>query len=85
MKISHKMTITDKLKEILKVKKLRQKDLAGKLNVSEKTMSFWLNGKKLPGPSNEDRFRRFTLVYIVIRTLATKFSSLFRIFRVKPS
>ena len=45
MKISHKMTITDKLKEILKVKKWRQKDLAGKLNVSEKTMSFWLSSE----------------------------------------
>lgn len=57
MKITHKMTITDKLREILRVKKWRQKDLAGKLGVSEKTVSFWLNGKKLPGPSNEDRIQ----------------------------
>lgn len=55
MKISHKMTITDKLKEILKVKKWRQKDLAGKLDVSEKTMSFWLNGKKLPSLENTNK------------------------------
>lgn len=55
MKISHKMTIIDKLKEILRVKKWKQKDLAGKLNVSEKTMSFWLNGKKLPGLENTNK------------------------------
>lgn len=53
MKITHKMTIIDKLREILRVKKLKQKDLAGKLGVSEKTMSFWLNDKKRPSGESE--------------------------------
>lgn len=55
MKITHKMTITDKLREILRVKKWRQKDLAGKLGVSEKTMSFWLNEKKRPSGESETK------------------------------
>lgn len=48
MKISHKMTTGDKLKEILWVKKWKQKELAAKFGVSEKTMSFWVNNKKRP-------------------------------------
>lgn len=54
MKITHKMTATDKLREILRVKNWKQKDLAGKLGVSEKTVSFWVNGKKQPSAVNED-------------------------------
>lgn len=53
MQISHKMTIPDKLWEIIRVKKWKQKELAGKLDVSEKTMSFWINGKKRPSVGKE--------------------------------
>ena len=48
MKITHKMTMADKLREVLWVKKWKQKELAAKLGVSEKTVSFWVNGKKQP-------------------------------------
>ena len=44
MKITYKMTVQDKLREILRVTKLKQKDLAGKFSVSSKTISFWVNG-----------------------------------------
>lgn len=60
MQISHKMTVPDKLWEIIRVKKWKQKELAGKLNVSEKTMSFWINGKKRPSESKE---REISLLY----------------------
>ena len=54
MKITHKMTATDKLREILRIRNWKQKDLAGKLGVSEKTVSFWVNGRKQPSAVNED-------------------------------
>ena len=60
MEITHKMTIPDKLWEIIRVKKWKQKELAGKLNVSEKTMSFWINGKKRPSEGKE---REINLLY----------------------
>lgn len=50
-----KMTTTDKIREILRVRGLRQKDLAGKLKVSEKTVSFWIHGKKQPSAENKAR------------------------------
>lgn len=52
MYISHKMTVSDKLREIRQEKRWSQKELAGKLRVSEKTMSFWINGKKQPARAN---------------------------------
>ncbi len=55
MKITHKMTIPDRLREILRVTGWKQKELAGKLNVSPKTMSFWVNAKKRPSEQSEAR------------------------------
>ena len=46
------MELAGKLKEILRLKKWNQMELAGKLEVSEKTMSFWINGKKQPAAKN---------------------------------
>lgn len=66
MKITHKMTETDKMGEILRVKKWKQKDLAGKLGVSEKTVSFWMNGKKQPSAVNSERINSiYSELYVV--------------------
>ena len=54
------MTVVDKLKEILKLTKGTQKELAGKLGVTPKTMSFWLNHKKRPSVAHE---RKITELY----------------------
>lgn len=48
MEISHKTTFQDKMKSILLERNWKQKDLARKLEVSEKTISFLLNGKRRP-------------------------------------
>ena len=48
MEIQHEMTIADKLREVKKVTGVTQKELATRLGVSFKTMSFWLNGKDTP-------------------------------------
>ena len=48
MKITHRMTASDKLREIIRVKKWKQKELAKQFGVSEKTVSFWINDKKRP-------------------------------------
>lgn len=47
------MTVTDKLREILRVTGWKQKDLAGKFEVSPKTISFWMNGKMRPSNEKE--------------------------------
>ncbi len=48
MEISHKTSFQDKMKSIMLERKWKQKDLARKLEVSEKTISFLLNGKRKP-------------------------------------
>lgn len=53
MKIVHRITSIDKLKEILKITGWKQKDLAKELDVSPKTMSFWLNNKRRPAEDKE--------------------------------
>ena len=55
MKITHRMTVSDKLIEIMRVKKWNQKALAGKLGVSQKTVSFWINNKKRPSILHEQK------------------------------
>lgn len=72
MKITHKMTATDKMREILRVKKWKQKDLAGKLGVSEKTVSFWINGKKQPSAVNLERINS---IYSGVYEIASKNSA----------
>lgn len=53
MNINHEMSYSDKLKEIKRTTNATQKDLAMKLGVSSKTMSFWLNGKDIPSVRHE--------------------------------
>ena len=43
MKIKHTMSVSDKLFEMMRVKKWNQKALAGKFGVSEKTNNFQFN------------------------------------------
>lgn len=57
MNIEHEMSYSDKLKEIRKVANTTQKDLAMKLEVSSKTMSFWLNGKDKPSVKHEKKIQ----------------------------
>lgn len=57
---NQQMTVVGKLKEILRMTRGTQKELAGKLGVSPKTMSFWLNGKKRPSVEHE---RNITELY----------------------
>lgn len=58
MKITHKMTVADKLREILWVKKWKQKEIAARLGVSEKTVSFWVNDKKRPTGARLEEINR---------------------------
>ena len=58
MKITHKMTVADRLREILRVRKWKQKELAGKFGVSEKTVSFWVNDKKRPAEAHMDKIEK---------------------------
>ena len=60
MTTNQQMTAVDKLQEILKLTKGTQKELAGKLEVTPKTMSFWLNHKKRPSVAHE---RKITELY----------------------
>ena len=66
------MTVVDKLKEILKLTRGTQKELAGKLGVTPKTMSFWLNGRKRPSVEHE---RKITALYRNMVELARKKSA----------
>ena len=66
------MTVIDKLKAILKLTKGTQKELAGKLGVTPKTMSFWLNGKKRPSVEHE---KKITELYRKMVELARKKSA----------
>ncbi len=53
MDVKHEMSYADKLKEIKGITGITQKDLANKIGVSSKTMSFWLNGKDTPSVKHE--------------------------------
>ena len=61
MEIQHEMTIADKLREVKKVTGVTQKELATRLGVSSKTMSFWLNGKDTPSVKHERKIQELYL------------------------
>lgn len=55
MEIKHKTTVADKVREIKKNTKWKQKEIAQKLGVTEKTVSLWVNGKARPSESQEEK------------------------------
>lgn len=55
MKDMYKISPVDKVKEILRVKNWKQKELAKQLGVSEKTVSHWMNKRKKPSREHEIR------------------------------
>lgn len=58
MKITHKMTMADKIKEILQINGWKQKELAKQLGVSEKTVSLWVNNKKRPSEKKQQKINQ---------------------------
>lgn len=51
------MTINDKLRQILQASKWSQDDLAHRLGVSQKTLSFWITGKSEPRDDHAKRIQ----------------------------
>ena len=61
------MAVELRLKEVIKEKKMQQKDLANQIGVSKVTMSYWCSNQTMP--SNE-------ILGVIAKTLKVKIADL---------